>query len=149
MQVKDIMTKKVFSVKSSTSVAEVARLLVKGGFHGVPVVGDDNKLVGIITESDFFVKDIPNLYLPSYIELLGKTGFAKKLSGSQHRQVERLLEAKACDIMTKKCLAVPPSLEFKKLVKLFKEKHLYTLPVIDQRKKVVGIVTLYDIIKLV
>ncbi|GAB2771477.1 CBS domain-containing protein [Salinimicrobium soli] len=49
--IEQVMTKKVVSVNSSTSVAEVAELFLKHEFHALPVV-DDDCLVGIVTTTD-------------------------------------------------------------------------------------------------
>ena len=54
LKVKDIMTKNPVCAKETDSVEGVALILMEKGFGGMPVVDDDNKLVGIITESDIF-----------------------------------------------------------------------------------------------
>lgn len=54
LKVKDIMTKTPFCAKENDSVENVALVMMERGFGGMPVVADDNKLVGIITESDIF-----------------------------------------------------------------------------------------------
>ena len=61
IQVKNIMTKRVISVLKNENITKVARLLNKFKIHGVPVVDKNNKLVGLITESDFFVRSLPRL----------------------------------------------------------------------------------------
>ena len=52
MLARDIMTRPVISVGTGTSVAEASRLLVDRGFTAAPVVDDDGRLVGIVTEAD-------------------------------------------------------------------------------------------------
>lgn len=49
--VEQVMTKKVVSVTSSTTIKEVADLFLTNDFHALPVVDDDN-LVGIVTTTD-------------------------------------------------------------------------------------------------
>ena len=75
MKVNEIMTKNVISVTKQMSVSEVAKILRKYKIHGVPVV-EGKHLIGIITETDFFVKDNVEIYLPSYVDFLTKTGLA-------------------------------------------------------------------------
>jgi CBS domain-containing membrane protein len=56
--IEQVMTKKVVSINSGTSIAEVAGLFLKHEFHALPVV-DDDSLVGIVTTTDvirFFVE---------------------------------------------------------------------------------------------
>lgn len=149
MQVQKIMTKKVILVRQNEKVVKVARLLDKFQIHGLPVVDKNNKIAGIITESDFFIKSLPGLHLPSYIDFLKKAKFAKRLSKKQKQETNQLIEATAKDIMTEDCFCVEPRLEIKELIKIFKNKHIYTIPVIDKNQKVIGIVTMADIIKLI
>lgn len=54
LKVKDIMTKTPVCAKENDSVEGVALVMMERGFGGMPVVADDNKLVGVITESDIF-----------------------------------------------------------------------------------------------
>jgi len=49
----DIMTREVETVGPGTSVLEVARLMYRRKLGCVPVVEDDGRLVGIVTEADF------------------------------------------------------------------------------------------------
>jgi len=148
LKVRDVMTKKVVAVNIGTSVVEVAHILTRNRFHGVPVVNEKNQLVGIITESDFFIKSIPNLYLPSYIELISSTKFAKRLSTGEQKRINMLVNATAGDIMTGKCYSVSSLISVSDLFRIFKKKGYYTVPVTDKNGKLAGIVTLADIIKM-
>jgi len=49
---KDIMTKNVIGVKEETPIYEAVSLIAKNNVTGVPVVGDDMTLVGILSEKD-------------------------------------------------------------------------------------------------
>ncbi len=51
--VKQVMSKKVLTVKRDTPIEEAARIMADNKLGGLPVV-DDNKVVGIITETDLF-----------------------------------------------------------------------------------------------
>ena len=50
--IKDIMATDIAVVKTDTSIDEVVRILVDKNITGLPVVDDNNKLLGIITEKD-------------------------------------------------------------------------------------------------
>uniref|UniRef100_A0A7C3UX97 CBS domain-containing protein n=1 Tax=Desulfobacca acetoxidans TaxID=60893 RepID=A0A7C3UX97_9BACT len=49
----EIMTRKVISVTADTPLAEVAEAMGKRGVSGVPVVDDQGRVVGVISEKDF------------------------------------------------------------------------------------------------
>lgn len=57
MRVYDLMTRDVIAVKPEMPLKEVARLLVEFGISGVPVIDDDCVVLGVISESDFMIKE--------------------------------------------------------------------------------------------
>lgn len=54
IKVKDIMTKSPLAVKPTETVEKAAVLMMNNDFGGMPVVDNDLKVVGIITDSDIF-----------------------------------------------------------------------------------------------
>jgi CBS domain-containing protein len=52
MRVADLMTKDPLTVRAETSLAEVAGLMEKHNFNGLPVVDSENGLIGMITQGD-------------------------------------------------------------------------------------------------
>jgi CBS domain-containing protein len=59
MQAREVMSHPVVSVTESTSVTEASRMLCSKGFTALPVVDDDGRLVGIVTEADLIRDRIP------------------------------------------------------------------------------------------
>lgn len=51
-EAKDIMTRNVISVKEDTLIYQAVEILVEHNISGIPVVGDDMALTGILTEKD-------------------------------------------------------------------------------------------------
>src|SRR2546423_1797200 len=52
MRARDIMTSPVITVRSGTTVQDAAALLAARRFTALPVVDDDDRLIGIVTEAD-------------------------------------------------------------------------------------------------
>jgi CBS-domain-containing membrane protein len=52
MRAVDIMTAHVITVRENASVTEVAKLLAGRGISAVPVVDDDNRVIGMVSEGD-------------------------------------------------------------------------------------------------
>ncbi|MCD6149980.1 CBS domain-containing protein [bacterium] len=148
MKVKDIMTKDVIFVSPETKINKVADKLIKHRIHGVPVV-KKGRLVGIITETDFFTKDPLGIYLPSYANFIKDLKLDKKVSGDQKKKFKKIVNAVASDIMTKECITVSPNAKITELVNLFRKNELCLLPVIDENNSLAGIVALADVINLI
>ena len=85
MKIKKLMTKKVIFVNSNTSIGDAAELMEKHRIHGLPVV-DDKKLVGIITETDFFVRDSANFHIPSYIDFIKNSKTKKYIKNNEQNK---------------------------------------------------------------
>jgi acetoin utilization protein AcuB len=54
IKVKDLMKKPVYTVPPDYTVEEAAALLLEKKISGLPVVDENNRLIGIITRSDLF-----------------------------------------------------------------------------------------------
>ena len=61
LRVRDIMTQEVVTVRGTTSLAEAGQIFLQRKFGCLPVVGDDNRLEGIIT-----VTDLLHAYVEQY-----------------------------------------------------------------------------------
>src|SRR3569833_3813234 len=59
MRARDLMTAPVITVHPWTSAKEAAERLSMHGFTALPVVDDDDRLVGIVTEADLIRGRIP------------------------------------------------------------------------------------------
>ena len=54
LKVAEIMTRDPTTIHENTGIGEAARVMLEKKFSGLPVVDQENQLVGIITESDIF-----------------------------------------------------------------------------------------------
>ena len=52
MKARDVMASPVITVKPYSSVQDVAKLFLQRGISAVPVMDDQGKVVGIVTEGD-------------------------------------------------------------------------------------------------
>jgi CBS domain-containing protein len=59
VQVRDVMTREVFTVGPDTSAKYAAAVMAERGFAALPVVDDDHRLVGIIAEADVLQDRLP------------------------------------------------------------------------------------------
>lgn len=57
IRVRDIMSRYVVSVTEDTPVIEVARILAERRFSGLPVLGEDGKVVGMVSDFDLLARD--------------------------------------------------------------------------------------------
>ncbi|MEI7997646.1 MAG: CBS domain-containing protein [Methylococcaceae bacterium] len=51
-KVADIMTTSLITINNKDTIRQASALLAKGSFHSLPVIDDENNVVGIITSTD-------------------------------------------------------------------------------------------------
>ncbi len=137
--VHDIMTTNIISVKPDSSAQAVADLITQHQIHAVPIVNELFELQGIVAEGDFFYGHSGPVSMASY--LINRTSKKSKVEGKS------LSEVTVGEIMTAPCISVLPSLSVEEAGKLCVDKSFNTLPVVDEGKTLVGIVTAHDILK--
>ncbi len=147
MKIKDLMTKNVITVKPTDTVNQVADVLSDHHFTGVPVADEDGKLLGLISERDFIASD-SKIYLPTYIKLLTEFDFIKHDEKRLSPAVQSIINATAKDIMNSEPVTAGEDMDIEELAKLFGEKRVNPVPVVDKNNKLIGIISRSDLIKL-
>lgn len=146
--VQDIMVREVVSVRPDTPVVEAHEMIASHHFDGVPVVDDQNYLVGIVTEYDLVVKG-SSLHLPTFQKILSELPVYRKDQSAFSKEVEELQNMRVRDVMNNDPLTLSEDASFEEVIAAFRDHHrVNPLPVIDKDHKVVGVVSRYDVLKL-
>lgn len=124
-----IMTAQPVTVQVKDRLSEVINIVRKHHFRHVPVV-DQGRLVGIISKNDLDRLSFSD-YLPN--EEDADDAIVEMLSVSQ--------------VMTHKPRTVAQSETIYQVAKILSKEEFHALPVVDEKKKLVGIVTTTDVIK--
>lgn len=143
LQVKEAMTREVQTVHPRTTVKQVVEIMSKANISGLPVVDDNNRLVGVISESD--ILQLPQrLYLTGYhLELFYYNAFPDVFENELHKSLNR----QASELMTRKVITVREDTEISEVIDLMMQNKINRLPV-TRGQKLVGIVTRTDLINL-
>jgi CBS domain-containing protein len=56
IRARDIMTREVLVVKAEDKVEKAARILLENKISGIPVVDEEDRVIGIISEKDLIIK---------------------------------------------------------------------------------------------
>lgn len=148
LKVKNIMTQQPYTVGPEDSVVYAAKILADHNFNGLPVVGADKALVGIVTEYDL-ISQGNAMHLPTLINVLGNIGVYKKDSSLVKDDLKNLLSLKVKDVMNTDPLTVEEDAWIQEVSDLFAHHHrVNPIPVVDKQKKLVGIVSRFDLIRL-
>ncbi|AOY74855.1 CBS domain-containing protein [Clostridium formicaceticum] len=144
MLAKDIMTKEVITVKKDDTVEDVIKLLLEHNISGVPVVDEENRVIGIITEGDLIYRS-KNLHIPAYFTLLDSYIFLENPKNLEE-QIKKMAGYRVRDVMTEKVVVVDHEESMEEIATIMVEKSINRVPVVKE-DKLVGIVSRRDIIR--
>lgn len=140
MELRELMTDKVTTVSQEMTVRDAAKLLLELGISGLPVVNDDNELVGMLTE-----KDIIGMALPRYVEKLGSLAYVFEMVPFD-KTLSEADKVKVKEIMQKDVVTVTVDTLVPEVARIMIVKRIRRIPVLDQGV-LVGIVARHDIVK--
>jgi CBS domain-containing protein len=146
VDVRDIMDASPAKASPDTPVDALVALLRERGVPGVPVVDDDGRCVGMVTEADLVLPDDQgDLHLPHYINLFGGTVFLEPL-GRYEQRLRKAFASTAEDMMTRDPDTVRPDVSAKDAARLIHDTGHNRLPVVDADGRLVGVVTRLDVL---
>ncbi len=145
--IRDVMNKKIISVHPETPLGEAARLLSKHNFSGMPVVDQNNILVGIITQYDLISKE-SLIHLPTFQKIMSDLPVLRRDRSEFDEEIKKISALQVKDVMNADPLTLDEDATFEATVKAFRDHHrVNPIPVINNNKKVVGVVSRFDLIK--
>lgn len=148
MEVKDFMTKDVFSVSPSTPIGVAAELLSSKRLNGLPVIDKDKKVVGIITEYDFVTTNT-ELHLPTFIKLLNGFDLYKNDKTLIKDDLKKIITLTVGDVMNKEPLTLPLDATLDQASRVFSDHHsVNPIPIVDAEHHLAGVLSRFDLMRL-
>ena len=126
----------VVQVSPDTPYKEIARLLTSHGVSAVPVVDDQGRVVGVVSEADLMAKE-------SHKEA-HKTPL---LAGHRERDLEtKAAGMTAAELMTSPAVTIAADADVVRAARLMEGRGVKRLPVVDEQGHLAGIVSRRDLI---
>lgn len=141
MKVKDIMLRDLAAIEEHTPVRDFIYLLKQCNLSSLPVVDDEDRIVGIISE-----RDIIGALLPGYFETLRGTPFAPNPDELSQRLSE-LHKQPVQAFMTKPVTTVGENEDDFYVADLMFRRNLKLLPVVNEEGRLSGLVRRIDLLK--
>jgi len=134
--VKDVMTTRVIWVKKDATFREMAVALREYRVSAFPVVDDDGKVIGVVSEADMLNKEA----------LDDEPGM---ISGILHRRDQaKARGVTAGDLMTAAVVAVRPEDTVEHAARLMYDRRVKRLPVTNEDGRLVGIISRADVLSV-
>ena len=134
--VKDVMTTRVIWVKKDATFREMAAALREYRVSAFPVVDDDRKVIGVVSEADMLNKEA----------LIDEPGV---ISGILHRRDQaKARGVTAGDLMTDRRRGGPPGRHGRARGQAHVRLRVKRLPVTDESGSLVGIISRADVLSV-
>jgi CBS domain-containing protein len=131
--VKDVMTTQVAAVMRGATFKEMAAMLLRFRVSALPVIDDEEKVIGVVSEADMLAK-----------EVLGDPGV---ISGMlHHREVRKAEGLTAGDLMTHPAVTVRPEESVEHAARLMYTLRIKRLPVVNAGGCLVGMLSRTDVL---
>jgi CBS domain-containing protein len=144
MRAEQIMTTEVMTVHADTTIEEVARLLTTRRIGSVPVVDDDNRVVGVVNDEELFTseKGIPfsAVRVPLLFEKWARPEQATEIYANARRNTAR-------DVMSYKFVCVDANASVGYITQLMIEQNLHRV-LVTRNERLEGIITRLDLMRM-
>jgi len=125
------MTRKVITVDQEANIFDAQKLIAKNQIRHLPVVDKNDRIIGIVTD-----RDIRSAWPYSFF----KESYNKK-------DKEKFSKIKIKDIMTINPITLSPTSTIQDALLLIQEKKVGALPVVDEERKLKGIISVRDLLR--
>jgi CBS domain-containing protein len=137
-RIEAVMTTQVITATPATPFRELVELLGQRRISALPVVDDDRRVVGIVSEADLLIKE-------AYPH--GGSD-ASMLEALRHpRRFGKGVGTCAAEVMTRRVVTVPVGMPLAAAARLMIRLGIKRLPVVDEQGRLAGIVTRGDLLK--
>jgi CBS domain-containing protein len=140
----EIMNADVPTVAPDEDARAAIGLLAKTEMGAIPVIDEDRKVVGIVTESDLILsEEESDLHLPHYLNIMGGIVFVGSMKGFEER-LNKAFATKVSELMTADPIVARVDDDAESVAKTIADKHHNHLPVVDAEGRLAGLVTRAD-----
>lgn len=141
MKIKEIMVKDITSLSPEMNALDAWDVLQKMKISGLPVIDDENKLVGMFTEKEILVK-----ILPSYMEAVGKFVYDENPKAVKQR-VLLLAKMRVREVMRENVITVNEDTALCEAAHVMLTQKARRTPVLNEKQEISGIVSRGDVLK--
>ena len=143
MKAADVLGVNVVTAKTGWSVQQVAMVMLEKGISGLPVLDKDERVVGMVSESDLMRRaDCGTGHRHSWWlrMFMGRDGLAQEYVKEHGRKVE--------DVMTSTVMTASPSTSLAEIAELLERNNIKRVPIVANGK-LVGIVSRANVVQAV
>jgi len=140
MNISDCMKRNVVSITETASVREAAAIFVKKHIGLLPVVDQNNKLVGVVG-----LRDLLSLELPDFVNFVVDVDFVHDFGAVETTHPPASVLDKSIKTLMKPTITVHEDSGLLRAYALMLQHNLHDMPVVSEDGKLVGVASRVDI----
>ena len=141
MKVRDVMTADVVTAGVNTPYKHLVETMIERQVSGIPIIDDDGRLVGIVTEADLVDREAYGERPKGLLNLLRELMF-----GPSADVIVKAAALTARGLMTESVQTARPGDDVTEVARRILHRSIKRMPVVDANDKVVGIVSRRDLL---
>jgi CBS domain-containing protein len=143
--VADLMTRDVVVVNQNDEIHELEKSFLAHKIHGAPVVDEDGRLVGVVSQTDLLTWHFENG--------IDGSGFytAPEMpdpEGARHLRVSDIRTARVAEVMTPLVHAIRATSTAAEAATRMIRHRIHRLVVVDENLRVLGVISAMDLLRL-
>ncbi|MFF8193419.1 CBS domain-containing protein [Streptomyces bobili] len=145
-RVDTVMVRDVVTAEYGTPFKEVVHRLDQHRISGLPVIDSERKVIGVVSETDLLLRQAA-----SSAPTGGRVSWAERLRGLSRRVRRNAVRARAGTaggVMSAPAVTVRAHTTVPEAARLMAERGIERLPVVDEKDRLVGIVTRRELLQM-
>lgn len=139
------MTSPILTATPEMPLKDAVQLLANHRISGLPVVDEHGEAVGEISETDLMWQ-VSGASLPAYVMLLDSVVYLTN-PARYSQELHKALGQTVADVMSRKVTLVQATDDLQRAAHLMHDKQIRRLLVVDDDRRVIGILTRGDIVR--
>jgi acetoin utilization protein AcuB len=123
------MTRNVITVDQEAGILDAQELMAQNNIRHLPIVNDDQRLVGIVTDRDI------------------RSALPYRFFDAPQNEREKIGALKVKDIMTKDPISISPTYTIQDALLMIQNSKVGALPVVDDNRCLKGIISVRDLLR--
>lgn len=149
VKVKELMTTDVIAFKPDNKIPHVAKTFRTKRISGAPVIDDQKKVIGVISEADIMkltaAIPFPDIDPLNPFPVFSMSSYMKKVKNIPD-DIDTIFDGYVKDVMSKNPVTILPDDSISDAARIMRKNDFNRIPVVDAEGKLVGLIAREDII---
>jgi CBS domain-containing protein len=143
MEARDVMVFPVITVAPTATIQEVAQLFVERNISGAPVVDDNGRVIGIVSEGDLLHRSEAGTHRT-------RSWWLRLLTGRDTLAADYVKEhgSRVADVMSRDVVSAEPSTPLREIARLLEANRIKRVPVLENGR-LVGLVSRANVVQAI